>query len=202
MIDLRGPTMFCGQDCPAFIEKWEQWWREKTREPVALIECVGFEPLDDYLTKIGGKSRNMVNKANRLYEYRKIVYNDHLDGIAFVARSKSVRQGIPMQGWYAQPLTPTTPAQLCAFHCDDWHAGFNRETGQMVSFARIEILNELGILNSILGDTSAGGSVNGLVAHLVEHAGVRWINYLFPGARTQSLADFKARLGFEAVQVE
>lgn len=188
----------CGPDCAAFVDKWSKWWQVKTRVPLALLRI---EPIGDYLQTIGPKSRNMVSKANRLYEYRHIEFNEHLADIEHVAQSKSERQGIPMEGWYTEPVVAQTPAKLCAIHRDEWHGGFSREDGSMVAFARIEVLNQLGILNSILGHPDAGGAVNGIIAHLVEHVGVRWINYLYPQAKTETLADFKRRLGFQAVQV-
>jgi hypothetical protein len=198
MIDLVGDTSACGDECPAFIAKWAEWWAEKTRDTLAILEVTS---LEEYRRFVGPKSRNMINKANRLYEYRRIQRNDHLDGIAAVARSKPVRQGIPMVGWYTQPVKPQRPLRLCPLHADEWYAGFERETGRMVCFANLKVLNELGILNSIIGDPSAGAAVNGLVAHLVDVSGVAWINYLYPQAKTQTLADFKRRLGFRPMDV-
>lgn len=198
MIDLIGDTSACGHDCAWFIDKWASWWAQKTRDPLAMLEVTS---LDEYLHFIGGKSRNMVSKAKRLYTFSRIAFNDHLAGIEAVARSSPIRQGMPMEGWYTKPVETATPARLCALHADEWYGAFERESGRMVAFARLEVLNELGILNSILGDRSAGGAVNGLVAHLVEHSGVCWINYLYPQARTDTLADFKRRLGFRPMLV-
>lgn len=195
---MVGDTSACGDECAEFIQKWSSWWAQKTREPMAMLEVTS---LDEYLQFIGRKSRNMVSKANRLYEYRRIQHNEHLDGIGAVARSKRFRQGIPMEGWYTKPVEPQRPLRLCALHSDEWYAGFERTSGRMVCFARLEVFNELGILNSILGDPTAGASINGLVAHLVEYSGVLWINYLFPQAKTQTLADFKRRLGFRPMLV-
>jgi len=199
MIDLIGDRTACGDECQAFIGKWAEWWAEKTREhAMALLEVTS---LDEYRRFVGPKSRNMINKANRLYEYRKIDRNEHLEGIEAVGRSKPIRQGIPMVGWYTEPVKPQRPLRLCALHADEWYAGFRRDDGRMVCFANLKVLNELGILNSIMGDPSAGAAVNGLMAHLVDVSGVLWINYLYPQAKTQTLADFKRRLGFRPVRV-
>jgi hypothetical protein len=197
-MDLIGDRSACGPDCDAFIAKWSEWWAEKIRDPMAVLEVRSY---DDYLRFIGGKSRNMVNKANRLYEYRQVQRNDYLKEIEAVGRSKPIRQGIPMTGWYTQPVVAQRSLSLCGLHADAWYAGFRRDDGAMVCFANLKVLNELGILNSIIGDPSAGAAVNGLVAHLVAVAGVGWINYLYPQAKTQTLADFKRRLGFRPMLV-
>jgi hypothetical protein len=194
VIDLRGDTSGCGLECPAFIAKWQTWWLAKSREPLALLECY-----DGYVAGLSGKSRNMVTKARRLYQFRPIVYNDMLDQIDVVSRSRPIRQGRPMSGWYTRGAQRSTPAQLCAVHRDEWHGAFDAD-GVLVGFARIEILNEVGILNSLLA--SAPAAMNGMIAYLVETAGVDWINYLNWESASEGLTDFKRRLGFFAAEVD
>src|ERR1043166_2031830 len=94
--------MNCGPDCPAFLRKWTSWWRVKAAEgPLAILECG-----PDYMDRVGGKSRNMVRKAERLYEYRHFVYNDYLAEIKSVNSSKRARQGRAMTGWYTRDPEP------------------------------------------------------------------------------------------------
>lgn len=195
MIDLVGSRDACGPDCDAFIAKWSAWWAQKTREPVAMLQVV-----DSYWDDIGVKSRNMVRKANALYQFRRFDFNDRLAEIEAINRSKPVRAGGPMQGWYTQPVTATTPSQLCALHSDEWYGGFN-EDDVLVGYVRLEVLNQLGIINSILGHVEAPAVVNGLIAHLVEYSGVYWINYLYPQGSSQGLTDFKRRVGFRPMVV-
>ena len=165
---------------------------------MAMLECV---PLDEYLQRIGAKSRNMVRKANREYYYRRIKFNEWTHDIETVARSSPARQGMPMQGWYTQAVVPTRPAALCGLHSDEWYLGLRRADHSPVAFAHVEVLNELAILNSILGVRAAGAAVNGLIAHLVEHVGAKWINYLYPEGKTPSLGEFKRRVGFRPMVV-
>ncbi len=192
-VDLVGDTTSCGLDCPVFIGRWLEWWAAKTMQPLAILDCT-----PGYRERIGRNARNMLRKADRLYTYKLIDRSDHLDAIHAVNVSLPERQGRPMTAAYRERPIPSTAEQLCRVHRDEWHAGFDA-AGTLRAYARLEVLNESGILNTILGDRTAGGVMNGLIAHLVETTGVRWLNYLRIPSATVTLSEFKQRLGFEAV---
>jgi hypothetical protein len=192
-VDLVGATASCGPDCASFLETWTDWWASKSCRPLALLDCS-----PGYRGRLQAKSRNMLSKADRLYTYRLIDRNDHLDEIYAINTSTPVRQGRPMTDAYQEPPRPSTSASLCTVHRDEWHGCFDHD-GHLRAYARLEVLNEIGILNTIIGDRAAGGAMNGLIAHLAETAGVRWINYLRMPSATTTLTDFKRRVGFEEV---
>lgn len=185
----------CGPDCAAFVAKWSEWWRLKTRHPLAILDCS-----EDYLQVIGRNSRNMVRKADRLYVFRPMVYNDHLAEIDVINASKAVRQGRPMSGWYTEPAQPSIPAHLCDTHSDVWHGAFCCSDDSLAAFARLaRVSDELGILVSFLGHAEASAAMNGMVAYLVNTAGVQRLNYLHMRSATDTLEAFKRRLGFQGV---
>jgi hypothetical protein len=199
MIDLVGDATACGPDCPAFIDKWTSWWAEKTTHEVAMLDCRAGP--GEYAHILGAKGRNMVRKADRLYEFRPFKFNTWLMHVEEINRSKPVRQGIPMQGWYTEPIKAQVPLKLCGLHSDLWVGGFERDGGRLRGYAHVEVLNDLAIINSILGHAEAPAVVNGLIAHMVEGLGVGWINYLHPEGRTPTLGDFKRRVGFRPMRV-
>jgi len=192
---IAGLTEDCGPDCAAFVEKWRAWWREKKRWPFAIVDCS-----PGYLERLDRKSRAMVRKANRLYTYRSMDFNAHLAEVDAINASKPSRQGRPMQGWYTQPAQPTRPARLCAVHGDAWHGAFRRDDDALVAFARLaRVSDELGILVSIMSHRDAAAAMNGMIAYLVESAGVRYIDYLHMRSATPSLEAFKRSVGFREV---
>ncbi len=192
-VDLVGDRTRCGPDCPAFLAKWLEWWAAKTYQPLAILDCS-----PGYRTRLARNPRNMLRKADRLYTYRLINRNDHLDEIHAINLSMPARQGRPMTKAYVDPPEPATPERLCTVHRDEWHGGFDTD-GTLRVYGRLEVLNMVGVLNTILGDRSAGAAMNGLIAHLVETTGVRWLNYLRMPSATTTLTDFKRRVGFEEV---
>lgn len=192
-VDLVGDTSSCGPDCTTFIETWRGWWTAKTRQPLALLDCA-----PGYRSRLSAKSRNMLRKADRLYTYRVINRSLHLDEIHAINTSLPARQGRPMTEQYRNPPEPTTPAQLCEVHRDEWYGCFDADR-RLRAYARLEVLNEIGILNTIIGDRTAGAAMNGLIEHMAETARIKWLNYLRMPSATTTLTDFKRRLGFKAV---
>lgn len=194
-IDLgSGITPDCGSDCPEFVGTWFAWFDVKSRAaPFAIADC------DRYYERLRQKSRHMVRQANLRYNYREFAYNDQLDQMHEVNISKSFRQGRPMSKTYRDPLTPISrPLDLCSVHRDTWFGAFEQD-GTLAGYCRLEKLNELGILNTILGRAGSTGAINGLMAHVAAVAEVRWINYLHMASSTDSLSAFKERIGFRAV---
>lgn len=193
-IDLIGDTSSCGPDCPSFIEMWLEWWDDRSRRALAIADC------EEYVPRLRRKSRAMVRQADRRYEYRSFAYNDQLDGIYSVNTSRDERQGRPMSASYREQPKPLSDTfHLCSVHRDTWYGSFEKD-GTLAGYCRLEKLNEIGILNTILGRAGATGAINGLVAYLAEHSEVRWINYLHMESSTDTLTAFKRRIGFSAVR--
>lgn len=190
-IDILGSGE-CGPDCEEFLAKWAPWWKHKSRHPVALLAT------GEYMGRVSAKTRNMVRKAESLYEYREFSYNDQLEGIFAVNTSKPVRSGGPMTEGYSMPLRPVSVAQTCERHRSAWYGGFAAD-GTLVAYCNLVILNDLGVINTILASISA--AMNGLIAYLATQAPVKWIHYLTIRSSPPSLAAFKLRAGFEEMLV-
>jgi len=189
-IDPVGSRESCGSDCPTFVAKWEPWWREQCLEPLALLAT------DEYLDRVGQKTRNMVSKARRLYTFGEFDYNDQLDGIYEVNLSKPVRQGQRMSyGYRERPRPISRPQETCHRHRSSWWGAWDAD-GALRGYVNLVILNEVGVVNTILGHADASAVVNGLFAHLATYAGVDWIHYLTFRTSRPSLAEFKLRVGF------
>lgn len=195
-IDIVGDTSHCGLDCPAFIEKWTEWWQDKHGRTMAILDCSG-----KYLEKANRNTRNMVSKANRLYIYDIFEHNYWLPDIDEINKSAPMRQGIPMTGWYTEPAKCEVEARLCVIHRDTWYGGFSREDGTLLAFCKIACMNNIGVMVSILGHAGYGAVINGLIAYMADNADVQWINYLHMQSKTESLTKFKERLGFEPTKV-
>lgn len=194
-IDPVGDTHECGPDCPAFLRRWTEWWEKQTAAPVALLDT------EAYLDRAQQKTRNMVRKAGRLYSFREFDYNEHLDGMHAVNTSRSERQGKPMTDRYRKfPEPVRRQSVLCDRHRYTWWGGFDID-GQLRGYCNLVILNEVGIVNSILGHAEAPAVVNGLFAYMADWARVDWIHYLTLRNSGASLAAFKRRVGFAEYRV-
>ena len=185
----------CGPDCAAFVARWQVWWRNNRRAPLAMLDCQR-----PYMPAVGCKTRNMVRKADSLYLDAPFAYNDRLAEIDAVNASKAFRQGRPMEGWYTRPAEPTTPARLCAVHRDTWYGASERLTGRLAAYARVaRVSDRLAILVSFLAHGQAPAAANGLLAYLAGELDVRWLNYLHMTCATPSLEAFKRHAGFQEV---
>jgi len=189
-IDPVGTRATCGVDCPRFLEKWEPWWLAQAQEPVALLRTEG------YAGAVRQKTRNMINKAGRLYTFGEFDYNDQLAGIYSVNLSKAERQGQRMSERYRRPPDPIVLAdRTCPLHRSSWWGAWDKD-GELAGYVNLVILNDVGVVNTILGHADAPAVINGLFAHLAEHAGVEWIHYLTLRNSRPSLATFKRNCGF------
>jgi hypothetical protein len=189
-IDPVGDTLSCGPDCPSFLRRWTNWWARQTEAPVALLDTA------DYDEGVGQKTRNMIRKAHRLYSFAEFDYNDRLDDMHAINTSRAERQGKPMTSRYRQFPDPIRrPWDTCSRHRSSWWGGFDAN-GEMRGYCNLVVLNEVGIVNTVLGHADAPAVVNGLFAHMARHADVEWIHYLTLRNSGSSLAAFKRRVGF------
>ena len=99
---------------------------------------------------------------------------------------------------FPQPVR--RPSILCDRHRYTWWGGFDAG-GALRGYCNLVVLNEVGVVNSILGHADAPAVVNGLFARMADDAGVEWIHYLTLRNSGASLAAFKRRVGFAEYRV-
>lgn len=194
-VDLAGSQDSCGPDCSEFVATWTAWLAKNGRDTLAVADCS-----PGYRDRLGRNGRQMLNKADRLYTYRPIVRNEHLDAMYAINTSVPVRQERPMTAAYREPLELGAAARLCDYHQDRWAGGFD-QGGTLRAYARAEGFGDFWILNTIIGDRAAGGVTNGLIAYLAESPDVLWLNYLRIRSASESLSAFKVRTGFVEMRV-
>jgi hypothetical protein len=195
-IDIHGDRTLCGPDCNAFLTKWGRWWGGQSERPVALLVAG-----PGYKARCGQKTRNMVSKADRLYTFRPFEHNDEIEAMHEINVSRPARQGKPMSDRYRRPPIPIVrPWQTCDLHQSLWWGAFDVD-GRLRGYCNLIRLNDLGVVNTILGHGDAAASVNGLIAHMAESSGVRWIHYLTLASSSPTLAAFKRRCGFREYRV-
>jgi hypothetical protein len=193
-IDIIGDRSRCGYWCETSLNKWSLW-------------CSDFDGSDDYFENLTAKSKNMVRKARkRGYVYHGFDYNNYLQDIYEINTSKSVRQGKPMTSSYTIYPTPIhSKYQGCDNHTYFWAGGF--KDGKMYAYCAVAVVNELAIINTILGhaDALTDGIMNGLINYLVQVCrvvyGVKYLNYLTMENSSESLQAFKRHVGFESYTV-
>jgi hypothetical protein len=233
-LDLVGDGTGCSERCAAHAAKWGEWARtafhgtlplrgvleraagelgldidaadgtEVVVPGVALALLPVAPTAEDYQAAIGAKSRNMLRKLEREgYRTGPLDYNAHLDDLHAVNTSKPVRSGGPMTEAYLQPLKPIgSLVDACPRHRSVYLGAFR--DGRALGYARLVIVNELGVIDQILGHADAlpHGVMNGLVRELDDVARasgcVRAINYLTLRSSTATLDRFKRSVGFEA----
>jgi hypothetical protein len=162
---------------------------------------------DDYFESLDAKSRNMVRKAKkRGYVYHGFDYNNHLQDMYEINTSKPERQGKPMTDAYTTYPTPIhSEFQGCHMHKYFRVGGF--KNGKMYVYCAVAVVNELAIINTILGhaDALTDGIMNGLISYLVQACrviyGAKYLNYLSMESSGESLQAFKRSVGFESYQV-
>jgi len=200
-IDIHGDLNKCGPDCGPFLAKWSAWCNKFDGERLALIKIK-----NDYFKNLDRKSRQMITKAQRRgYTYREFNYNDYLQDMYEINTSKAERQNKPMTESYLEYPTPIGPElQRCDTHKYFRVGGFKES--KMYAYCAIAFVNELAILNTIIGhaDALTDGVMNGLIDYLVmicENEGIRYLNYLTIENSGESLQAFKRSVGFESYEV-
>ncbi len=160
-----------------------------------MLTCAG------YYEGLRPKSRSMVRQANRRYTFSEFVHDDIRAGIQAINFSKPETSEGPMRGWYTEPVGPLGMQYFCDKHHDAWYGGFDAD-GVLRGYSRLIVLNELAIIHDIFSHRDGStGVLNGLLAHMAERAGVRWLTYHVMYAGGEGRAAFKRRVGFEPVEL-
>jgi hypothetical protein len=231
VVDLCANQTRCGDLCRHQIEHWETWLAEyfvgtypatvfgdvmprsvaatvslaRCQVPAIALAMLTVTPnYDDYLRRIGAKSRNMLRKVERKgYRFCSIEWSDHLVEIYAINVSKSMRGGIPMTEEYRSfpPRLKPEPIHGCNAHnfeCYGCVCG-----NRLVAYCAIHYCGELAIIRNVLGHAAhlPDGIMNGLMAHVARACALRgivkYLNYLTLHSRTRELDGFKKRVGFE-----
>lgn len=201
-LDIVGDTTKCGTDCPDYIAKWSAWCAQYERKRLALIWAD-----DHYYNGLDRGSRYMIRKViDRGYVFHEFNYNDHLQDIYEINTSKAERQGKKMtESYLTYPMAISRELERCETHRYLRIGGFRG--GKMYAYCAVAVLNELAILNTIIGhaDALTDGIMNGLINHLAEMCAsmpnVKYLNYLTMESSGDSLQAFKRSVGFESYQV-
>jgi len=201
-LNIYGDLTKCGPDCAPFLAKWAAWCQQFDGNRLALVYTD-----DRYYDSLDRKSRAMIRKAEaRGYVYGSFNYNDHLDSIFEINTSKETRQGKPMTEAYLEKPTPINDyMQRCHVHRYNRLGAF--KDGKLRAYCAMATLNELAILNTIIGHADAlpDGVMNGLIHYIVMDCsytpGVKYLNYLTIESSGESLQAFKRSVGFESYQV-
>lgn len=149
----------------------------------------------------------MVTKAKRRgYVYRTFLYNDYLQDMYEINVSKAERQNKPMtEGYMKYPTRIASEIVGCHNHQYLRLGGF--KNGKLQAYCAVAIVNELAILNTIIGhaDALTDGVMNGLIDFLVKvcntKGGVKYLNYLTMESSGESLQAFKHSVGFKSYEV-
>lgn len=162
--------------------------------PLGLLEIPPAH--GEYLRRAGPKTRNMIRKAERSgYEYREFRWNDRLDEIHAVNTSAEVRQGRPMQGWYAHPVEPREESEF-----KKYFGAFKGD--RLWGYLHLVACGDFGFFRHFLGhaDHLGSGVMNGLVSWTVErYAGdpaLKWLKYGALVAPDDPGAAFRRHAGF------
>lgn len=191
-------------ECGEFLDKWGKWCLNHEPHPLALMS-ISKRYKTDF---IDGKSRNMINKAKRNYQYTAFNYNDYLDDIFDINTSTPMRQGKVMTPAYlSHPKPIEVPYELCVTtHDYVWLGGFT-PTGTLRVYCALAIVGEIGIYNTIIGHAQdkSNGAVNGLIDYTVEYLRyynpkVKVLNYLDMQNCGIGLHNFKKSVGFSSIK--
>ena len=235
IIDLRAGASGCGEACVQQVDRWKQWLAEyfvgthpaavfhdvmppdvaadtpllHLRVPAIALAMLSLSSnYDDYLKRIGAKSRNMLRKAERTgYRYGPVVWNDRLDEIHEINLSKPERGGIPMTEEYRAfpPRLKPEPIRGCLSHNFECYGCFREE--RLVAYCAVHYCGDLAVIRNILGHAAhlPNGVMNGLVGYMARAGAMRgtakYLNYLTLHSRTRELDGFKRRVGFDAKAV-
>jgi hypothetical protein len=195
----------CGNDCKAFVDRWDYWCADHHRNRLALIDVR--KPNEYFHKVLDAKSRNMIRKCTKTgYTFRPFTYNNYLDAMYQINTSKEIRQGKPMSEKYrVRPEPIVKDYELCEMHKHIWWGGFKDQ--ELLAYCNLVVLKDIAIINTILGHDKAltYGIMNGLINRLVwvsKTTGVKYLNYLDLENCSKSMRRFKESVGFESYRVE
>lgn len=216
IIDLKGSTDNCQTHCAYLFTLWGSWINSDrpfgkvfydnghithSHKPAMIIVPSTFA---EYLKMIGCKSRNMIKKCQRQgYFAKEIEFNDYLQDIYETNISMPVRQGRPMSEHYYEKPKPQSQHTYCDTHFVKYYGVVSAEN-KLVAWANISFMNELCIINQILGHGNylKYGIMNEILSFLVKQCiefKIKAINYLTIENNNVGLQLFKKSVGFKPI---
>lgn len=230
--NLVRPDHQCGPNCAQTVQRWANNFRsygandptnkhvisehiiKVSDESVSLIRFKHSlsnlrlpSSVDLYMQTIGGKSRNIMRKAEKLgYEHHHADSRALLDDIFAIRTSSPCRQGKPIPDYFKEyPLKPISTEGLCERHNEEFFGVFLKE--KLVAYCTLRFFGEIAQINHILGHKD---HVQNGIMYLLMYGIVRWltahkpwlraINYLYASDIHGGLGQFKYNLGFKPEQ--
>ncbi|WP_348771949.1 DUF6270 domain-containing protein [Burkholderia sp. Tr-862] len=165
------------------------------------------DTVEEYLRSIGDKSRNMIQKANRLgYRFHEGGPAGFEQDIYEIRTSDPMRQGRPIPEYYYSnpPIYVLSPSAAgCEYHTERFF-GIVHE-GRLVSYITLFMFGELAQINHILchKEHVKNGVMNLNVFHVVKeliekYSWVKSINYLYVVDDGMGINLFKRGVGFRS----
>ncbi|RQR39203.1 DUF6270 domain-containing protein [Burkholderia sp. Bp9142] len=223
----------CGPECIVHCDKWftsmdafasRHDVKRFGREPVFVEAASGElmpaslqkarpafltipDTVEAYLRSIGDKSRNMIQKANRLgYRFHEGGPAGFEQDIYEIRTSDPMRQGRPIPEYYYSnpPIYVLNPSAAgCEYHTERFF-GIVHE-GRLVSYITLFMFGELAQINHILchKEHVKNGVMNLNVFHVVKqliekYSWVKAINYLYVVDDGMGINLFKRSVGFRS----
>lgn len=223
-VDIIGKPENCNGKCGGLKKKWHDWASTTgnfggiIRKDNAVIKhnhkgafIVLPKSYDEYFKNIlTPKDRNMVRKANKNGYFGAVMedYNSHLEDFYLINTSKNARQGRPMTSSYIEyPTTITIYKEHCSCHRIKYYGVY--KDGKVYAYAWIDFLNELVIIDRILGHAAhlKYGIMNELISFIVKDSienstFAKYVNYLTFNSGLDGLWHFKKSVGFREYDFE
>lgn len=232
-LNIAADTLECTAQCHAISQHWHHTMDEVQRrypkedsgrsnclldigeQKQVAVSILHAQPamlripatLDEYLAKIGDKSRNMIRKAQRMgYAYQEVDPDQYLDDVLAIRLSDPIRQGKAIPEYFK--VRPTTIYDRhyqdgCQRHGERFYGIFLE--GKLIAYSTLYCYGELAQINHLLGhkDHLSEGVMNLLFSEMVgsiiaNQPWIRAINYLYMGAvhADKGLGLFKRSMGF------
>lgn len=166
--------------------------------PLALLKIPSTH--EEYLKRVGDKTRNMIRKADKQgYGFKEFVWNDHLDEIFEINTSKEVRQSA-MRGWYRELVKPryyTIEEQQYR----KYYGAF--KDGKLYAYLHLVLCGDFAFFRHFIGHAQhlRYGIMNGLISwtvkEYIENSQIRWLKYGTLRKKPHPLESFRKHAGFE-----
>lgn len=169
--------------------------------PLALLRI----PLshEEYLKKVGAKTRNMIRKAEKQgYKFQEFDWNNYLDEIFDINTSKEVRSAGPMHGWYVKPVKPQHHSEKEQRY---WKYYGVFKGDRLWAYSNLVLSGDFAFFKHFIGhgDHLTNGIMNYLLSCIVQeyvgHSNIKWLNYgsmSLDGSNGDSA--FKKHAGFKS----
>ena len=185
------------------------------KETVAATECQAgvillYAPLallripsshEEYLSQVGNKTRNMIRKSIKYgYKFESFSWNDHMDAIYEINKSKEVRQSTSMRGWYRDKVQPR-------YHSKE-EQGYRKyygafKDGRLCAYLHVVLCGDFAFFRHFIGHAQhlSNGVMNGLLSWTIgEYVGnpqILWLKYGELSKTPSTMHQFRKHTGFQ-----